>query len=189
MTDKIYYTDLRIVGNLVNYYLQKKDYTELKCLCSSIKNINPLKNDFRKIITLFEQNKQLTDYLYNYHDNSYNFNHYKLEFKKINNIETNDDNTVKILHSDEIKIENNKCRLFVKIIGDTKKLSSILNVKKLQIMWIANTPVWFVPYENLRTVINTARINNIDIKIEKNNENENLNKINLNSNPNKIKNT
>lgn len=168
MTDKIFYTDLQIIGNLVNYYLTTKDYTELKCLCASIKITNHLKNDYRKIITILEKNKQLTDYLYNYHDKSYNFTHYKQEFKRINNI-SNENDIIKVFHHDEINLHNNeKFRLFVKIVGDTKKLSSILNVKKMQIMWIANTPVWFVPYENLRTVLNTARINTIDINVEKN---------------------
>lgn len=169
MNNNFYYTDAQIIGNLINVYIQNKEYNQLKSLCSSIKNLNHIKDDYRKIISYLEKNKQLSDYLYNYHDKSYNFQHFKQEFKKINKITLEENNIVKVYQEDELlKFHNDdNFRLFVKIIGNTKQLSTILNVKKLQIMWIANTPVWFVPYENLRAVLNTARVNSIDIKVEK----------------------
>lgn len=162
------YTDMEIVGNLVNNFIQNKKYTEIKSLCSSIKQINHLRDDYRKLISFLEKNNQLSDYLYNFHDRSFNFDHFKLMFKKINNIKFDDHSNIKIIHPQEFNFHNkDDFRLFVKIVGNTKLLSSILNVKKMQIMWIANTPVWFVPYENLHKVLNTANGNNIDIKVEK----------------------
>ena len=166
---KFYYTDSQIIGNLFNYYISEKNYSEIKSLCSAIQNINHLKDDYRKIIHFLEKYKQLSDYLYNYHSKIFNFQHYKEEFKTINNISSNENNTIKIFTQNEIAKQSNNenYRLFVKMVGNTKQLSTIIDVRKMDIMWIANTPVWFVPYENLITVINTARINNIDIKIER----------------------
>lgn len=173
MSDKkFYYSDIQIVGNLVNHYIQNKDYNQLKSLCSSIKNYNHLKDDYHKILKFLENIQQLSDYLFNYHDKSYNYSHFKQEFKKINNIDIEENNIIKIFHQDEfLKFHSDeKYKLFVKIVGNTKQLSNILNVKKLQVMWVANTPVWFVPYENLFTVLQTAHTHKIDIKIEKDNE-------------------
>lgn len=166
---KYMYDDNRIVGNLVNHYIQEKNYNELKCLCSSIKKYHHLNNDFKKIISFLEKHNLLSDYLYNFHDKSFNFEHFKEEFKNINKISSNSNNIIKVYHEGELlKYHNNeKFRLFVKVIGNTKQLSNLLNVKNLQIMWISNTPVWFVPYDNLREVLNTAIANNIDIKVEK----------------------
>lgn len=168
MSDKFYYTDMQIVGNLINKYLEMKDYKKIKALCSSIKKINHLNDDYRKLVTFLEKNNQLSDYLFNFHDKSYNFLFFKDEFKKINNID-DDSKILKIYSEDElVNTNSNNYRLFTKIIGNTKQLSSLLDVKKMQIMWIANTPVWFVPYENLKIVKKVASDNNIDIIIEKN---------------------
>lgn len=164
---KFFYTDMQIIGNLVNTFIKNKNYSDIKILCSSIQKINHLKDDFRKLISFLEKKNQLSDYLFNYHDKTYNFDHFKQVFKKLNNIETSE-HEIKIMHPRELCLNNtDNFRLFVKIVGNTKLLSSILDVKKMQIMWIANTPVWFVPYENLHTVLNTARGNNIEIKVEK----------------------
>lgn len=169
MNNNIYYTDIQITGNLINYFIQYKKYSDLKSLCNSIKSFNHLKDDYKKIISFLEKINQLSDYIYNYHDKQYNFEHFKQQFYIINKIPTNKNNIVKIFHKNEfMKFHSNeKYRFFVKMIGNTKQLSTILNVKKQNIMWIANTPVWFVPYENLHRVLNTARANNIEIRVEK----------------------
>lgn len=170
MTDLLFYTDMQIIGNLINNYMNIKDYKHLKELCSSIQKINHLKDDYRKLISFLSKNNQLTDYLYNFHDKKYDFRYFKNEFKKLNNLKIENSDIIKVFHTNELVKNTNQedYRLFVKIVGDTKQLSTILNVKKMQIMWIANTPVWFVPYENLRAVLNTAHVNNINIKVEKN---------------------
>jgi hypothetical protein len=164
-----YYTDTHITGNLINYYIQNKNFKQLKGLSSSIKKLNHLKDDYQKIISYLEKINQLSDYLYNFHDKSYNFDHFKQEFYFINKINTDKTSPVKIfLQNEFIQCHNDeKYRFFVKMVGNTKQLSNILNVKKLEIMWIANTPVWFVPYEHLHRVLNAARHNNIEIKVEK----------------------
>jgi len=162
------YSDIQIVGNLVNTFIKNKQYSDIKTLCSSIKKINHLQDDYRKLISFLEKHKQLSDYLFNFHDKNFDFNKFKKIFRQNNNISENE-GRFKIIHPRELTFNNNKqnYRFFVKIVGNTKQLSIILNVKKLQIMWIANTPVWFVPYENLGKVLNTAHGNNIDIKVEK----------------------
>lgn len=170
MNSQFFYNDNQIVGNLINHYIQHKNYVELKSLCSSIKKYNHLKDDFKKIISFLEKHNLLAEYLYNYHDKSFNFNHFKEEFNRINKISDSDkNNIVKIYHDDELLKYHNteKFRLFVKVVGNTKQLSNLLNVKNLQIMWIANTPVWFVPYDNLQEVLNAAISNNIEVKVEK----------------------
>jgi len=156
------YTDVQIVGNLVNTFIQHKQYSDIKALCSSIKNLNHLKDDFRKLVSFLEKKNQLSDYLFNYHDEFFYFDKFKQIFRQKNNIPENE----QINHHQKFTLNQNY-RLFVKIVGNTKQLSDILNVKKLEIMWIYNTPVLFIPYENLNKVLNTAYGNNIDIKVEK----------------------
>lgn len=177
MNQNFFYNDNQIVGNLINRYIQTKNYSELKCLCSSIQKFNHLKDDYKKIISFFDKNNLLPDYLYNYHDKSFNFIHFKKEFNRINKISLEPNNIIKLYHQDELLSFHNeqKFRLFVKVIGNTKQLSNLLNVKNLQIMWIANTPVWFVPYDHLQEVLNTALANEIEIKVEKRPDNFDMN--------------
>ena len=125
MTDIFYYTDMQIIGNLINTYMEIKDYKNIKTLCSSIQKINHLKDDYRKLISFLDKNNQLTDYLYNFHDNKYDFRYFKNEFKKFNNIKLDDtSDIVKVFHNNELVKNTNHedYRLFVKIIGDTKQL-------------------------------------------------------------------
>ena len=172
----VFYTDIHITGNLINHYINEKNYKDLKSLCASIKKLNHLKDDYKKIISFLEKINQLSDYIYHFHDKTFNFEHFKHYFYKINNIDKDDKYIVKLFHENEfIKCHpNEKYRFFVKIVGNTKQLSTILNVKKQNIMWIANTPVWFVPYENLYKVLNTASANNIEIHVEKIDENSEI---------------
>ena len=173
-TDKqtIYYTDSKIVGNLANKYIETKNYKKIKMLCSSIKHISRLRDDYVKLVTFLEKNNQLSDYLINFHENDeYNFINFRREFKELNNIQINDDDFVRLYEPNElteIKDNDENFRFFVKVVGNTKELAHTLDVRKLNIMWIANTPVWFVPYENLRKVLNLARTEHLDITVEKN---------------------